>query len=322
MKSGGGAAGSPSLTRRPVRSDPGTGRQPALRPHAHKQAEKTTRVRTVLNEKQLHTLRTCYAANPRPDALMKEQLVEMTGLSPRVIRVWFQNKRCKDKKKSILMKQLQQQQHSDKTVSGRGRGRRVGTGARACPARSRSPGGLGGPGWGTGLSRPRAFAPSEQGFAWGTGVRDERIRGRVSRSRGRPELGPRRHCPEREAGRLCPARLARAGPHAWRVLGLGLPALRPARVYLEGGLLTCPPGPNRAPVPGDPRLKGGGKLKAELERAPTATCAGPTEPPGPDRDAPGGGQSHPPRERRAGQRGRGADVPAAVEGAQRVRAAE
>ncbi|MBN4663983.1 homeobox domain-containing protein, partial [Escherichia coli] len=62
-----------------------------------------------------HTLRTCYAANPRPDALMKEQLVEMTGLSPRVIRVWFQNKRCKDKKKSILMKQLQQHLHCDKT---------------------------------------------------------------------------------------------------------------------------------------------------------------------------------------------------------------
>lgn len=79
----------------------------------------------MLNEKQLHTLRTCYAANPRPDALMKEQLVEMTGLSPRVIRVWFQNKRCKDKKKSILMKQLQQQQHSDKTVRGRGPSRCV-----------------------------------------------------------------------------------------------------------------------------------------------------------------------------------------------------
>ncbi|KAF2882427.1 hypothetical protein ILUMI_23746 [Ignelater luminosus] len=71
---------------------------------------KPTRVRTVLNEKQLHTLRTCYAANPRPDALMKEQLVEMTGLSPRVIRVWFQNKRCKDKKKTILMKQQQMQE--------------------------------------------------------------------------------------------------------------------------------------------------------------------------------------------------------------------
>ena len=57
------------------------------------------RVRTVLTEKQLSLLKSCYAANPRPDALMKEQLVEMTGLSPRVVRVWFQNKRCKDKKK-------------------------------------------------------------------------------------------------------------------------------------------------------------------------------------------------------------------------------
>lgn len=71
---------------------------------------KTTRVRTVLNEKQLHTLRSCYAANCRPDALMKEQLTEMTGLSARVIRVWFQNKRCKDKKRSIALKQIQEQQ--------------------------------------------------------------------------------------------------------------------------------------------------------------------------------------------------------------------
>nr|XP_023679179.1 insulin gene enhancer protein ISL-1 isoform X2 [Paramormyrops kingsleyae] len=108
---------SPLHPARPLQmaAEPVSARQPALRPHVHKQPEKTTRVRTVLNEKQLHTLRTCYNANPRPDALMKEQLVEMTGLSPRVIRVWFQNKRCKDKKRSILMKQLQQQQPNDKT---------------------------------------------------------------------------------------------------------------------------------------------------------------------------------------------------------------
>ena len=47
---------------------------------------------------------------------MKEQLVEMTGLSPRVIRVWFQNKRCKDKKKTIAMKiQMQQEKVNEKS---------------------------------------------------------------------------------------------------------------------------------------------------------------------------------------------------------------
>ncbi|XP_055600990.1 insulin gene enhancer protein isl-1 isoform X1 [Uranotaenia lowii] len=91
---------------------------------------KPTRVRTVLNEKQLHTLRTCYNANPRPDALMKEQLVEMTGLSPRVIRVWFQNKRCKDKKKTIQMK-IQMQQEKE--------GRKLGYGMQGIPMVASSP---------------------------------------------------------------------------------------------------------------------------------------------------------------------------------------
>ena len=67
-------------------------------------------MRTVLSEQQLQTLRTVYASNPRPDALLKEHLVEMTGLSPRVIRVWFQNKRCKDKKKAIQLEAVARQQ--------------------------------------------------------------------------------------------------------------------------------------------------------------------------------------------------------------------
>lgn len=52
--------------------------------------------------------RNFYATNPRPDALMKEQIVEMSGLSPRVIRVWFQNKRCKDKKNQIKQEMQQE----------------------------------------------------------------------------------------------------------------------------------------------------------------------------------------------------------------------
>ena len=72
-------------------------------PGGHQQRRsRAGRVRTVLTEKQLSLLKSCYGANPRPDALMKEQMVEMSGLSPRVIRVWFQNKRCKDKKRQLL----------------------------------------------------------------------------------------------------------------------------------------------------------------------------------------------------------------------------
>lgn len=84
-------------------------------------AEKGPRVRTVLSEQQLQTLRTVYASNPRPDALLKEHLVELTGLSPRVIRVWFQNKRCKDKKKAIQAEAIarqQQQLHQPKQPQG------------------------------------------------------------------------------------------------------------------------------------------------------------------------------------------------------------
>ena len=74
-------------------------------PQQQQRRSRAGRVRTVLTEKQLHMMKSCYSANPRPDALMKEQLIEMTGLSGRVIRVWFQNKRCKDKKKSTMKMQ-------------------------------------------------------------------------------------------------------------------------------------------------------------------------------------------------------------------------
>lgn len=69
-------------------------------------------------------------------------------------------------------------------------------------------------------------------------------------------------------------------------------------------------------------LKSG--AKADLTQMPCAVCllAPPPEPPGTDWDASGGRQPHPPRERGAGQRSRGADVPAALESTQRVRTPE
>lgn len=63
--------------------------------------KKPPRNRTVLSEKQLCTLQTYYQMNPKPDALTKEQLMEVTGLKQRVISVWFQNKRCKEKKRRV-----------------------------------------------------------------------------------------------------------------------------------------------------------------------------------------------------------------------------
>uniref|UniRef100_A0A914P372 Homeobox domain-containing protein n=1 Tax=Meloidogyne incognita TaxID=6306 RepID=A0A914P372_MELIC len=57
----------------------------------------TQRIRTVLNESQLRLLEHSYSTNQRPDTSIKEQLIEQTGLSAGVIRVWFQNKRIKDK---------------------------------------------------------------------------------------------------------------------------------------------------------------------------------------------------------------------------------
>ena len=80
-------------------SDPG-----GLKGGHQQRRSRAGRVRTVLTEKQLSLLKNWYNANPRPDALVKEQLCEMTGLSSRVIRVWFQNKRCKDKKRMVMHK--------------------------------------------------------------------------------------------------------------------------------------------------------------------------------------------------------------------------
>lgn len=114
---GGGGCGQPRGHTQGKQQHQGSSDSGGVGQQGQQAQHKPTRVRTVLNEKQLHTLRTCYAANPRPDALMKEQLVEMTGLSPRVIRVWFQNKRCKDKKKSLLMKQMQQHEKDGRPLS-------------------------------------------------------------------------------------------------------------------------------------------------------------------------------------------------------------
>ena len=54
--------------------------------------------RTTIKAKQLEILKTCFDQNPKPTRQVREQLAKETGLPMRVIQVWFQNKRSKQKR--------------------------------------------------------------------------------------------------------------------------------------------------------------------------------------------------------------------------------
>lgn len=58
--------------------------------------------RTTIKAKQLEVLKTAFNQTPKPTRHIREQLAKETGLSMRVIQVWFQNKRSKERR----MKQL------------------------------------------------------------------------------------------------------------------------------------------------------------------------------------------------------------------------
>jgi hypothetical protein len=54
--------------------------------------------RTTIKAKQLEVLKEVFSQTPKPTRLMREQLAKETGLPMRVIQVWFQNKRSKEKR--------------------------------------------------------------------------------------------------------------------------------------------------------------------------------------------------------------------------------
>nr|CDK60409.1 Lim1 [Euperipatoides kanangrensis] len=58
--------------------------------------------RATIKAKQLETLKAAFAATPKPTRHIREQLAQETGLNMRVIQVWFQNRRSKERR----MKQL------------------------------------------------------------------------------------------------------------------------------------------------------------------------------------------------------------------------
>ncbi|XP_025156972.1 LIM/homeobox protein Lhx9 [Harpegnathos saltator] len=59
------------------------------------QSQRTKRMRTSFKHHQLRTMKTYFALNQNPDAKDLKQLAQKTGLSKRVLQVWFQNARAK-----------------------------------------------------------------------------------------------------------------------------------------------------------------------------------------------------------------------------------
>ncbi|CAL9682050.1 unnamed protein product [Knipowitschia caucasica] len=56
------------------------------------------RPRTTITAKQLETLKNAYNNSPKPARHVREQLSSETGLDMRVVQVWFQNRRAKEKR--------------------------------------------------------------------------------------------------------------------------------------------------------------------------------------------------------------------------------
>ncbi|MCW5582221.1 MAG: homeobox domain-containing protein [Luteimonas sp.] len=62
---------------------------------------KPMRHRTIIQHAQLDVLEEAYAHERLPDARTRARLAKETGLPERVIRIWFQNRRAKDRRRNM-----------------------------------------------------------------------------------------------------------------------------------------------------------------------------------------------------------------------------
>ena len=56
------------------------------------------RPRTTITARQMEVLKEAYKNSPKPARHVREQLAQDTGLDMRVVQVWFQNRRAKEKR--------------------------------------------------------------------------------------------------------------------------------------------------------------------------------------------------------------------------------
>ncbi|XP_054713954.1 LIM/homeobox protein Lhx9-like [Uloborus diversus] len=75
--------------------DGGTNSASQSSPPLSGSGQRTKRMRTSFKHHQLRTMKSYFAINQNPDAKDLKQLAQKTGLSKRVLQVWFQNARAK-----------------------------------------------------------------------------------------------------------------------------------------------------------------------------------------------------------------------------------
>ncbi|EUB55740.1 Zinc finger E-box-binding homeobox protein zag-1 [Echinococcus granulosus] len=78
------------------------------------------RARSVIRPEQTNILRTYYRLNPMPSTVELQRLAEAANLRPKVVRIWFQNARSRDRKGETDVSQANDEEPLDLTVSRRG----------------------------------------------------------------------------------------------------------------------------------------------------------------------------------------------------------
>lgn len=79
--------------------------------HTHLSSPVDERPRTTITSEQLKILKEAYSVNTKPSRAEREQLANETGLDARVVQVWFQHRRAKDKRSS------KEKEHTSPTVT-------------------------------------------------------------------------------------------------------------------------------------------------------------------------------------------------------------
>uniref|UniRef100_H2T269 LIM homeobox transcription factor 1, alpha n=1 Tax=Takifugu rubripes TaxID=31033 RepID=H2T269_TAKRU len=84
-------------------------------PTAEQDSKRPKRPRTILTTQQRRTFKASFEVSSKPCRKVRETLAAETGLSVRVVQVWFQNQRAKMKKLARRQQQQQQQEQQQLT---------------------------------------------------------------------------------------------------------------------------------------------------------------------------------------------------------------